>query len=77
MWKPAQVSKISDPTVRILILTPRLDTIGGVENYYNALQLHRDDARIDYFFVTGPGEETLLQFGTRLLKLHSLLECAR
>lgn len=68
MTKPAQVSPISDCTVRVLILTPRLDTIGGVENYYNALQLDRDDPRIDYFFVTGPGEESLSQLGTRLLR---------
>lgn len=51
----------------ILILMPRPESIGGVENYYNVLQLHRDDPRIEYFYVTGPSDETRLQFLRRLL----------
>ena len=53
---------------RVLLLTPQLEDIGGVGNYYKALQLHRDDDRIDYLAVTGTGHESILQFSARLTR---------
>jgi len=44
------------PTV--LLLTPTLATIGGVETYYRALDLERHDKRVQYFFVTSATEES-------------------
>jgi glycosyltransferase involved in cell wall biosynthesis len=49
-------------------LVPELETIGGVGNYYNALRLHHDDGRIEYFQVNGPEGESIVQFGVRVVR---------
>lgn len=56
------------PTFEILLLTPTLHTVGGVENYYNALQLDAHDRRINYFFVTGGRKESLPILFYRLIR---------
>ncbi len=52
---------------RILVLTPDLRTVGGVENYYQALDLPGHDSRIDYFFVTSPVRQSAPALAWRLL----------
>jgi glycosyltransferase involved in cell wall biosynthesis len=53
---------------RILVLTPDLRTVGGVENYYQALDLPDHDRRIDYFFVTSPTQQSAISTAWRLLR---------
>lgn len=52
----------------VLLLTPSLATIGGVETYYRALDLERHDERIRYFFVTTDHVESPWRRLTRVLR---------
>jgi glycosyltransferase involved in cell wall biosynthesis len=53
---------------RVLVLTPDLSTIGGVENYYRAIALPDHDSRVEYFFVTSPVPQSGIRLAARLLR---------
>lgn len=55
------------PATKVLLLTPDLSLIGGVENYYNALDLRHHDARVEYFFVNRAMRESAPRAALRLL----------
>ncbi|MEQ8857276.1 MAG: glycosyltransferase family 4 protein [Pseudomonadales bacterium] len=59
-WRyAATVAGISEPTGRVLVLTPDLRLDGGVTNYYRTLELDRLPS-VDYFFVNRPFTRTRL-----------------
>lgn len=51
----------------VLLLTPTLQTIGGVETYYRALDLERYDERLRYFFVTSERKGSFLLRAYRIV----------
>lgn len=55
-------------TAHVLITTPDLRSIGGVETYYRSLDLPAQDPRVEYFFVTNADPESSLATLRRLAR---------
>lgn len=67
-WTRFQVDAKPLMAAQVMITTPDLRSIGGVETYYRSLDLPAQDPRIEYFFVTNADAESSLAMLRRLAR---------